>query len=721
MVGSILRKLASLPLSIVRWRPRLWLRFGLRGNLFLAFAIIAGMAIVISAAAGILLGRLGGTMESLSGRDIPRLAASLELSALSESLSSKGPALLAAKDEASRDELTRSLKDTQAAAMAKLREIKNLGGDPAVVGALEETVKGIDDTIGSLANAAKERLDIVADRERLYDTLRVAHSHFLESAGPEMMETQTKLTALLASPEVEVDLVRDAAYAVERLSTVVSDANNMAADMMGALSATTSGDIDALQETFKTTRKHVDPLLKSLGAVKSAAPLHAEAMKLIVMGEGKTSAFKVRQKELDAVDFGQLILDETGKLNRGLEMSVHQLVKDVESGTNARTGAAKATVATATVVMLALGALTLIGSAAFVWLYVGRNILRRIGNLQAVMARLAAGDLGAEVARSRQRDEIAVMADSLEVFRDGLIQARDMSADQDRDREAKAARAARMEEQIARFEHIMRGSLEGLMTSADAMQQTAQSMSATAGRSSELATAVAAAAEETSINVQTVSSGTEELSSSIAEISRQVAGSTQVAHKAVQQAGATDSTMQGLAASAARISTVIDLIQSIASQTNLLALNATIEAARAGDSGRGFAVVASEVKSLATQTAQATEEIRAQIAQMQQATTGAVDAIRDIVATIGEISDYTGSIAAAVEQQGSATHEMARNIQQAAGGTTDVSSNIVGVSEASTEAGTAAAKVLDASGGLRREAEELRASIHAFLAEIRAA
>jgi methyl-accepting chemotaxis protein len=127
------------------------------------------------------------------------------------------------------------------------------------------------------------------------------------------------------------------------------------------------------------------------------------------------------------------------------------------------------------------------------------------------------------------------------------------------------------------------------------------------------------------------------------------------------------------------------------------------------------------VKSLANQTAQATDEIRAQIAQMQQATTGAVDAIRDIVTTIGEISDYTGSIAAAVEQQGSATHEMARNIQQAAGGTTEVSSNIVGVSQASSEAGAAAAQVLDASGTLRREAEELRANIHAFLAEIRAA
>ena len=194
-----------------------------------------------------------------------------------------------------------------------------------------------------------------------------------------------------------------------------------------------------------------------------------------------------------------------------------------------------------------------------------------------------------------------------------------------------------------------------------------------------------------------------------------------IATLGVAVGGATDATVQSLADSASRISVVVDLIQTIASQTNLLALNATIEAARAGEAGRGFAVVASEVKSLASQTAKATEEIRAQIASMQNITTSAVGAIQGIGRIIGEIDDVTTTIAAAVEEQGAATREIARNIQHAAGGTSEVSSNIVGVSTASAEAGAAANEVLGASDALRREADMLRGEIDAFLNNMRAA
>ena len=445
------------------------------------------------------------------------------------------------------------------------------------------------------------------------------------------------------------------------------------------------------------------------------------ALKLLALGEGKTGVFKIRQKELDADDYGQTILEETRKLNVGLGISVQQLVDGVQKETDASTWQARQEISFATMVMLALGGATLIGSVLFVWLYVGRNILRRIRSLQRSMQLLSDGDLEIEIYQSHQDDEIASMANALQVFRESMIEGRALSAEQDKDRIAKAERASRMEARIVEFEATVRSALDSLQGSANSMQTTAQSMSATADQSSALVSAVASAAEETSVNVQTVSSGTEELSSSISEIGRQVVTSAEIARKAVDEAGATDATMQGLADNAGRISVVVDLIQTIASQTNLLALNATIEAARAGEAGRGFAVVASEVKSLANQTAKATDEIRQQIASMQEVTTSAVSAIRNISTTIGEINDVTTAIAAAVEEQGAATREIARNIQHAAGGTSEVSSNIVGVSSASTEAGAAATEVLGASDALRREADVLRAEIDAFLSNIRAA
>jgi len=696
-------------------------QWGVRGSLFAAFAVIAGMAIVISAGAGMVLGHLGGRMIDLSGRDIPRLAASLQLSAQSASLASQGPALLASRSEDSLNERAKKIKETQAVTLEKLDEVIKLGADKAVVAALGETVKNVDETIKSLVAAARERLEAAAQHEKHYNALRNAQASFVAAANPAMLDAQTQINAILGSANLSQDDAAEAARTVDQLGNVIASSNLMASEMIAALSANSSDTLEAIENEFKATQARVKSNLDLLPKNSGTAALGDAALKLLALGEGKTGVFKLRQKELDANDYGQLILDETRKLNVGLGISVQQLVNGVQSETDASTSQARQEISLATTVMLALGALTLIGSVLFVWLYVGGNILRRIGNLQRSMQLLSSGDLESEIYCSSQRDEIAAMANSLQVFRESMIEARALSADQDKDRIAKAERASRMEARIVEFEATVRAALDGLQKSANSMQTTAQSMSATADQSSALVSAVAAAAEETSVNVQTVSSGTEELSTSISEISRQVITSAQIARKAVDEAGQTDATMQGLAENAGRISVVVDLIQVIASQTNLLALNATIEAARAGEAGRGFAVVASEVKSLANQTAKATEEIRSQIASMQQATTSAVGAIRNIGQTIGEINEVTTAIAASVEQQGVATREIARNIQHAAGGTSEVSSNIVGVSTASAEAGSAASEVLSASGALRREADVLRSEIDAFLSNIRVA
>ncbi|WP_431016371.1 methyl-accepting chemotaxis protein [Bradyrhizobium pachyrhizi] len=696
-------------------------QMGVRGSLFAAFAVIAGMALVISAGAGIVLHQLGGTMTDLSGRDIPRLAASLQLAAQSASLAAQGPGLLAVQSEDALNDRTKKVQDVARLTNAKLGEIIELGADKSVVSALQENVKNTDEATKSLISAARERLEVGALRDKQYNALRKAQAAFVSAASPAMLDAQTRLNAILAAAEVSADDATEAARTVGQISNVLAAGNLMAADMTAALSANSSETLDAIEAEFKKGRERIKSNLEDLPNNPSIVAVRDTASRLLVLGEGKTGVFKIRQKELDAIDYGQTILEETRKLNVGLGISVQQLVDAVQKETDSSTFQARQQISLATMVMIGLGALTLVGSFLFVWLYVGRNILRRIRGLQRSMQLLSDGDLDTEIPQSRQRDEIAVMADALQVFRESMVESRELTENQNKDRSAKAERASRMEAQIVTFESNVRSALGSLQTAANSMQSTAQSMSATADQSSALVNAVASAAEETSVNVQTVSAGTEELSSSIQEIGRQVVTSAEIARKAVEEASATDSTMQGLADNAARISVVVDLIQTIASQTNLLALNATIEAARAGEAGRGFAVVASEVKNLASQTAKATEEIRQQIVSMQEVTTTAVSAIRNISSTIGEINDVTTAIAAAVEQQGAATREIARNIQHAAGGTSEVSSNIVGVSTASAEAGTAAGEVLSASDALRREADVLRSEIDGFLSNIRAA
>jgi methyl-accepting chemotaxis protein len=399
---------------------------------------------------------------------------------------------------------------------------------------------------------------------------------------------------------------------------------------------------------------------------------------------------------------------------------------------------------------LIVAGIILVSLVTMLVFFLGRTVGKPLRGMTTSMAAITGGDLETEVPYLSRNDEIGLIASSVHVFKESLIEnarlvAEQRASEQKAQEEEKARLAAerleaeqsaaekeqaveearrheaKIEEIITEFDREVSTVLNTVNLATSEMRDSAQAMADIAEQTSQKSASVSGATEEASANMQTVASAAEELSASVEEISRQVSESTTIARSAVSEASATNEKVQGLAEAAHKIGEVVNLINDIASQTNLLALNATIEAARAGDAGKGFAVVASEVKSLATQTAKATEDIGNQINQIQDATGEAVTAIEGISTVIGQVNEISTAIAAAVEEQGASTREIAMSVNQAAQGTQQVTGNITEVNEAALQTGAAAAKVLNATGDLANQGDKLRSQINDFLQSIRAA
>ncbi len=365
----------------------------------------------------------------------------------------------------------------------------------------------------------------------------------------------------------------------------------------------------------------------------------------------------------------------------------------------------------ATAIAVALGGMWVVRS----------RVIKPLQVIRDAMLKVAAGDLTAGVPVANAHDEIGALAGALDTFKQNATEKNRIEAEQQTRNDQAAFKQHAIEKHISDFEIMVRGTLEALASASEQMRETSGNMSAISDQTNERVQLAARGADEASMNVQNVATASEELTASIADISRQVTHAADIAARAVDQTRETDGTVQGLAHTAGRIGEVVELINNIASQTNLLALNATIEAARAGEAGKGFSVVASEVKSLANQTAKATEDISQQIAAVQKVADDAMSAIKSIGGTIGKVSEVANAIAAAVEQQGAATREITRNTHQAATGTSGVSTNIAGVSEVADATGSAAQNVKSAAEALSAQTRQLSDQVTEFLGNIRAA
>jgi methyl-accepting chemotaxis protein len=389
---------------------------------------------------------------------------------------------------------------------------------------------------------------------------------------------------------------------------------------------------------------------------------------------------------------------------RRLEAQSHNIIRDIER----------------LVAALAIGGFVLGGLWAFL---LGKGISRPIQRMCAAMRELAGGNFDVVLPGLGRKDELGEMAAAVEEFKVQAVAKAERDA-REQEEQNRAASTARRKELIGfadNFETAVGTIVGNVSSSAVQLESAAGTLTRTAETTESLSGEVAGASEEASANMQSVVAATEELSASVDEIRRQVRESNRIAEDAVEQAVRTDERIGKLSRAAGQIGDVVKLITAIAEQTNLLALNATIEAARAGEAGRGFAVVASEVKSLATQTAKATDEISSHIAGMQEATQESVSAIKEIGNTIGQISTIASTITTAIEQQSSATQEIAQSIQNVAAGTQQVAGNITQVNRGATETGEASGEVLNSARNLSSESTRLREELDRFMATIRAA
>lgn len=666
---------------------------GIRPRVFGGFALVLSFLVLLAGFAMVQVERIGGTVNEL-----------IASSAGDAGMSQVRAALLSANGAVEKFIRTGNIGDKQAATKA----IENVGQLVDQVDGRFGKLQAIADGVAPVRSALETYRSSFAAAANAVGRLRAAMSKTdahgatagLDAGGIQVALANRSDPERLMQPMRLAGVVDAVRVSVTRYETILSEAE--ADDAKLTLANAQAAIADSETEIAGTNATKLKSLV---AALKAAIAADATALNEVIKVAGDLHA-----KQADLVKASAAIDTEVDKINQKLNA--------VRTEHGQKTAAAVEN--TRQTVIVSAGAALVLG-AVLAWL-IGASVSGPIRRMTDRMQSLAEGKLDEAIPGGESRDEIGRMARAVEVFRENALAVRRMEQEAARQREAAEADRVRMMAELAgRFEQGMQGVIAGVGGRAEDMGKSAEGLARVAERGRGLAEAVAGRAEQASVNVQTVAAATQELAASIREISSQVQRSVVVSNRATHETQRTSELIHGLSSAAERIGNIVQLIQAIASQTNLLALNATIEAARAGEAGKGFAIVASEVKNLASQTAQATEQIASQIATIQSATGETVTAITQFGTTVREIAEISTAIASAVEQQGAATSEIARNVEEAASGTAAVTQEIGDVRAVAGQTDAGAEAALAAAAALQQQAVSLKSNVDDFLQTIRAA
>jgi methyl-accepting chemotaxis protein len=688
----------------------------IRARLYCAFGFAAVLTIVGSVTAVYEFTTIGTTTNNILSYSFPATVVSLRLAEEASSLVSSTPGLMTATDDKTRIEITDRINQKAKDLEEGIARLKALG--IAKANDIDVTREALIQRLATLSQVVKDRIVISNERYYLSSSIRTAHEALIDALAPAIDDANFDLMTKSKPAGIESALNSEIEY-LRRLFETQSESNLLAGLLTEASLVNDSSRLEPLRDLMGSAMRKIEANLSEIRDRALQQTLRANYKELSVLASDD-GIVVLRAYELGRQRDAQLVFAAAQSEAAKLKQTVDALVDQQSETAKINSLHAADQIHSGKILLIVLAVTAIVAAILIAWLYVGRNVARRLGLLSDAMRRIADGDFNVQI-EDRRGDEIADMAGALRFFRQTTVDAATAHRKEIEQARALESRRQTVEAATQSFERAVSKIVQTLDRAAKAMDSSGRDMAASASRNQGQALATAAASEETMANVEIVATAAEELARSIEHITARVADSAAMARQATSEAQAITGTVESLSESVEEIEEVSNLIRNIAGQTNLLALNATIEAARAGEAGRGFAVVAQEVKGLAAKTGKATEEITRQIMTIEETTSRSVQTMKAIAATILQLDNLANDVAAAVQQQDTVTREIARNASAAAKGARDVSANITEVSSTAVKTGEVAGTVFTAAADLAAQSQQLRQEVERYLAQVRVA